>query len=107
MCRNGHGLVVQLLLSQPHVKHICSFGERSTTPLEEAQAAHHTTCVALLSAHLQGQQQQQRNVTQDNSRKGKHRHHKLAGPKGSNRSSAQRPHPSAVTHQIARIALVH
>lgn len=56
-CRNGHALMVQLLLSQPGVKHICSFGASSTTPLQEAQAAHHTTCVALLSAHLQQQQQ--------------------------------------------------
>jgi hypothetical protein len=94
--------VVQLLLSQPHAKHIRSFGQRSTTPLQEAQAAHHTTCVALLSAHLGRQQQQERNVAV-----GKLRHHKLAGTKGSNSSSAQRPHPSAATQQIARTALVH
>lgn len=45
------------MLSQPGVKHIRSFGERGTTPLDEAHAAHHSSCVALLSAHLQRHEQ--------------------------------------------------
>ena len=115
--RNGHALVVQLLLSRPGVKHIRSYCERSSTPLEEAQAAHHTTCVALLSTHLQSlhQQQSQQCVAPEHSRRTKQRH--LQPPLQPQQQSSSRPSSRAkaggasahpVTHEAApQAAVVH
>lgn len=99
--RNGHALMLQLLLSQPGVKHIRSFGASSTTPLQEAQAAHHTTCVALLSAHLQKHQQhnqqQQPEQLQSSPQQHPDKQHQQAKalPQASNKKPRQGQHKQA------------